>query len=316
MKAVIVPSFGDSDVLRVIDRAEPRPEPGQVLIQVEAAGVGYVDVMARNGDYQPLSEPGFIPGLEAAGTVAAVGAGVGEHWVGQRVFALTGRGAYAESVVAGIRDVVRLPEGVSAADAVALGVNALVASLGLKRANVKKGERVLVRGAGGGIGVMAAQLAALSGGAVTAITSSPERGERLRGLGVAHVEDRTTGQGGSADTYDVIADPVAGPDLGRCIEMLRPNGRYLLFGAAGGPPTPDALASVMTTYHNSPTLLAFSLNSFDADVIGPAAAELFGQAARGDLRAVIDEQIPLAEAHRAHERLESTPVFGKITLHP
>lgn len=132
---------------------------------------------------QPLSEPGFIPGVEAAGTVAVVGEGVDAYSVGQRVFALTGRGAYAESVVADARDVVRLPEGVSAAHAIAPGVNALVASLGLERANVKKGERVLVRGAGGSIGLMAAQLAALSGGEVTAITSSPERGDRLRGLG-------------------------------------------------------------------------------------------------------------------------------------
>jgi NADPH:quinone reductase-like Zn-dependent oxidoreductase len=316
VKAVIVPSFGGSDVLQVIDRAEPRPAPGQVLIQVEAAGVGYVDVMARKGDYQPLSEPGFIPGVEAAGTVAVVGEGVDAYWVGQRVFALTGRGAYAESVVADARDVVPLPEGVSAADAVALGVNALVASLGLERANVKKGERVLVRGAGGGIGLMAAQLAALSGGEVTAITSSPERGDRLRGLGVAHIQDRTAGQDGSAETYDIIVDPVAGTDIGRYIEILRPNGRYLLFGAAGGVPAPDAFGSIMSTYHNSPTLFAFSLNSVNADVVGAAAGELFSQAARGDLRAVIDEQIPLAEARRAHGRLESTPVFGKITLHP
>ncbi|WP_326687013.1 zinc-binding dehydrogenase [Streptomyces sp. NBC_01795] len=316
MKAVIVSSFGDSNALQVVDRAEPAPGPGQVLIRVEAAGVGYVDVMARNGDYQPLSEPGFVPGFEAAGTVAAVGAAVDEHWVGQRVFALTRSGAYAESVVADPRDVVRLPEGVSAADAVALGVNALVASLGLKRVNVEEGEQVLVRGAGGGIGLMAAQLAALSGGAVTAITSSPERGDRLRGLGVAHIQDRTAGQDGSADTYDIIVDPVAGVDLGRYIGMLRPNGRYLLVGSAGGAAASDVLGSIMTTYHNSPTLFAFSLNSVDADMVGAAAAELFGQAVRGDLRAIIDEQIPLAEAHRAHERLESTPVFGKITLHP
>jgi NADPH:quinone reductase-like Zn-dependent oxidoreductase len=316
MKAVIVPSFGDSDVLQVVDRATPRPAPGQVLIQVEAAGVGHVDVMARRGDYQPLSAPGFVPGVEAAGTVTAVGEGVDAHRVGQRVFAPTGRGAYAEAVVADARDIVCLPEGVSAAEAVALGVNALVASLGLKKVGVKKGDLVLVRGAGGGIGLMAAQLAALSGGTVTAITSSPERGERLRGLGVARIQDRTTGQDGGADAYDIVVDPVAGANLGRYIEMLRPNGRYLLIGAAGGVPAPDVFGSVMAAYHNSPTLYAFSLNSVDADTVGAAAAELFSQAARGDLRAVIDEQIPLTEAHRAHERLESTPVFGKITLHP
>uniref|UniRef100_A0AAU3H3F5 Zinc-binding dehydrogenase n=1 Tax=Streptomyces sp. NBC_01401 TaxID=2903854 RepID=A0AAU3H3F5_9ACTN len=316
MKAVIVSSFGDSGVLRVVDRPEPVPGPGQVLIRVEAAGVGYVDVMARNGDYQPLAEPGFVPGVEAAGTVAAVGEAADEHWVGRRVFVLTGTGAYAESVVADVRDIVRVPEGVSAADAVALGVNALVAGLGLKRANVREGERVLVRGAGGGIGLMAVQLAALSGGVVTAITSSPERGERLRGLGAAHVQDRAAGEDGSEDTYDIVVDPVAGPDLGRYIETLRPDGRYLLVGAAGGAPEPAALGSLLTTYHNSPTLLAFSLNSVSSETVGEEAAELFGRAARGELRAVVDERIPLAEARRAHERIESTPVFGKITLHP
>ncbi|MFE7122494.1 zinc-binding alcohol dehydrogenase family protein, partial [Streptomyces sp. NPDC057654] len=204
MKAVIVSSFGGPEVLRVVDRPAPRPGPGQALIRVEAAGVGYVDVMARDGDYQPLSEPGFVPGMEAAGAVAAVGEGVDEHWIGRRVFALTGTGAYAEYVVADVRGLARLPESVSSADAVALGVNALVASLGLDRTHIEKGERVLVRGAGGGIGLMAAQLAALSGGTVTAITSSPERAERLQNLGVAHVQDRTAGEDGGADAYDVI----------------------------------------------------------------------------------------------------------------
>ncbi|MFI0779682.1 zinc-binding dehydrogenase [Streptomyces sp. NPDC021212] len=142
------------------------------------------------------------------------------------------------------------------------------------------------------------------------------RADRLRDLGVARVQDRTTGQDGSADTYDIVVDPVAGPDLGRYIERLRPNGRYVLVGAAGGAPAPDAFGSILTTYHNSPTLLALSLNSVDADTAGAAAAELFGQAARGDLRAIIDEQIPLTDAWRAHERLESSPVFGKITLRP
>lgn len=317
MKAVIVPSFGDSGVLMVVDRSQPSPGPGQVLVKVEAAGVGYVDVMARKGDYQPLSEPGFIPGLEAAGTVAAVGEGVDAQWAGQRVFLWTrGGGAYAEAVVADVGDVVPLPTGVSAADAVALGVNALVAVLGLERANVEKGERVLVRGAGGGIGLMAAQLAALAGSEVTAITSSPERGDRLRGLGAAHVQNRQAGQDGRGASHDLVVDPVAGPDLGRYVESLRRNGRYLLVGAAGGVPELEVFGSFLATYHNSPTLFAFSLNSVDADTVGAAAAALFGRAVRGDLQAVIDEQFPLAEAHRAHERLESTPVFGKVILHP
>ncbi|MFE7121523.1 zinc-binding dehydrogenase, partial [Streptomyces sp. NPDC057654] len=109
---------------------------------------------------------------------------------------------------------------------------------------------------------------------------------------------------------------VAGPDLGRYIGMLRPNGRYLLCGAAGGAPEPEGLGSLLTAYHRSPTLFAFSLNSVGPEAAVAAAAGLFAQAASGDLRPVVDERIPLAEVRRAHERLASTPVFGKITLHP
>ena len=316
MKAVVVPSFGDSGVLRVVDRPRPTPGPGQVLVNVEAAGVGYVDVMARRGEYGPLSEPGFVPGLEAAGTVAAVGEGVDARWAGRRVFLSTGGGAYAEAVVADAGDVVPVPAGVTAADAVALGVNALVAVLGLQRANVAAGERVLVRGAGGGIGVMAAQWAVLAGSEVTAVTSSPERGERLRELGVAHVRDRHAGQDGRDDSYDVVADPVAGPDLGRYIESLRRNGRYVLLGSAGGAPQPDAFTSFLAAYHASPTLFAFSLNSVDRGTVGTAAEALFARAARGELHGIVDEQFSLAEAHRAHDRLESAPVFGKVVLRP
>ncbi|MFF3367126.1 quinone oxidoreductase family protein [Streptomyces misionensis] len=316
MKAVIVPSFGGAEVLAFVDRPEPDPGPGQVLVRVEAAGVGYVDVMARNGDYGPMAEAGFIPGLEAAGVVTALGEGVDERWAGQRVFLWSQGGAYAETVAVDAADTVPVPLGVSAAEAVALGVNALVARLGLERARIKEGERVLVRGAGGGIGLMAAQLATLAGAEVTAITSAPERTERLRKLGVAQVLDRHAGQDGSEYTYDVIVDPVSGADLGRYIATLRPNGRYLLVGSAGGVPTPDLFAGILAAYHDSPTLIAFSLNSVDAETVGRTAAELFELAAHGALRAVVDEQFPLAEARRAHERLESARVFGKITLHP
>ena len=189
MLAITVPAFGGPDVLRAAELPVPAPGPGQVLIAVESAGVGYVDVMARAGDYAPLAEPGFVPGLEAAGTVTATGDDVDPAWTGRRVYALTWRGAYAEQVVADLAGVVPLPTGVDAETAVALGVNALVARTGLRRAGARAGERVLVRGAGGGIGVHAVQLAAAAGAEVTAVTSSAERGVRLRELGAAHVQD-------------------------------------------------------------------------------------------------------------------------------
>ncbi|MEU6127767.1 zinc-binding dehydrogenase [Saccharopolyspora sp. NPDC047091] len=315
MLAITVPTFGGPDVLRAAELPVPAPGPGQVLIAVESAGVGYVDVMARAGDYAPLAEPGFVPGLEAAGTVTATGDDVDPAWTGRRVYALTWRGAYAEQVVADLAGVVPLPTGVDAETAVALGVNALVARTGLRRAGVQAGERVLVRGAGGGIGVHAVQLAAAAGSEVTAVTSSAERGARLRELGAAHVQDRATARE-SADAYDVVVDTVAGPELGHHLGRLRANGRYVLCGGAGGAPSADAFDAIMTGFHRSPTLIALSLNSLGAAELAAAAAELFAPATTGELRGIVDERFPLADAHRAHERLEATPVFGRLTLHP
>ncbi|WP_218157736.1 quinone oxidoreductase family protein [Saccharopolyspora shandongensis] len=316
MKAVMVSSFGSADVLDLVELADPCPGPGQVLISVQAAGVGFMDVMVRNGTYPQLTEPGVVPGAEVAGIVTAVGDGVGQEWLGRRVFALTVSSGYAELVTVGVDHVVALPEAISAPDAVALGVNALVASLGLKRVAVQPGERVLVRGAGGGIGMMAAQLATAAGAEVTAITSTPQRVDRLRQLGVAHVLDRRAGQDGGDSSYDVVIDPVGGAEITRYIELLRPNGRFLSCGAAGGVPGPDAFAGLLTTFHNSPTVFAFNVSSVGPGAIATEFADLLRRTADGALRVVVDTELPLSEVVKAHTLLESGTVFGKLVLVP
>ncbi|WP_309239616.1 zinc-binding dehydrogenase [Actinomadura sp. J1-007] len=243
MKAVAIETFGDPEGLAVIDLSVPAPDAGQVLVGVEAVGVGGVDVLIRRGAFAAYGfKEGHIPGNEVAGTVTAVGAGVDPSWVGRRVWAFTGaHGGYVEQAIAPVEKISPLPAGLSAVDAMALGNSGPVAHFALDRARFAPGESVLVRGAAGSIGIMAVQLAARVGaGAVAVTTSSAERGERLRELGATHVLDRS-GEGGGDDGdgvgapagYDVIIDIVAGADLPSFFDRLNPNGRVVAVGVVG-----------------------------------------------------------------------------------
>ncbi|GAA1678532.1 quinone oxidoreductase family protein [Streptomyces yatensis] len=312
MKAVIVRSSGD---LAVADVPEPVPGPGQVLVDVDAIGVGYVDVMARRGEYAYFPGAGSVPGLEVVGRVTAVGPNAPEAPAGRRVLALPAFGGYAEKVVADADRVFPAPPGADAADVVTLGVNALVAEGALHRAGAAAGERVLVRGAGGGIGVLATQIAHARGAEVTVVTSSPARGERLRALGAARVVDRT-GSALPGETYDVVVDTVAGPDLGKHLELLRPNGRYVLCGAAGGSPGPEAFAPLLSHFHASPTLYALSLNSLSPEDLRSSWERIVTLLADGRLSAVLDRRLPLTEADAALRLVESGKPFGKVVLSP
>ncbi|MGX7671325.1 alcohol dehydrogenase catalytic domain-containing protein [Plantactinospora sp. DSM 117369] len=183
MKAVAIIEFGGPEGLAVIDIPGPVPAQGQVLMASEAIGVGGVDVMIRSGALAAYGyREGHIPGGEVAGTVTAVGEGVDPAWVGRRVWAFTGTGGgYVEQAIAPIGEVVPLPAGLSAVDAVTLGSAGVVAHFGPSHAHFSSGEVVLVRGAAGSIGIMTVQLAALGGASAVAVTtSSPERGRRLR----------------------------------------------------------------------------------------------------------------------------------------
>ncbi|AQA15224.1 quinone oxidoreductase family protein [Streptomyces malaysiensis] len=312
MKAVVVRASGELDV---VDAPEPAPGPGQVLVDIDAIGVGYVDVMARRGEYPYFPGAGSVPGLEVVGRVTSAGPDVPGASDGQRVLALPSFGGYAEKAVADADRVLPAPPGIDAADVVGLGVNALVAESVLDRAGAAPGERVLIRGAGGGIGVLATQIAAARGGEVTVVTSSAARGERLRALGAARVVDRT----GSAlpdETYDVIVDTVAGPDMGKHLELLRPNGRYVLCGAAGGAPGPESFEPLLSRFHTSPTLIAFSLNSVAPEDLRTSWARVLTMLEEGRLSPVLDRSFPLTEAEAALRLVESGKPFGKVVLNP
>ncbi|WP_158812946.1 zinc-binding dehydrogenase [Streptomyces rimosus] len=287
-----------------------------MLVDVDAAGFGFVDVMALRGEYPGFPGVGAVPGVEVAGRVAAVGREVAEGLVGQQVLAmLPGFGGFAERIVTDAELIFPVPRGGRAVDAVAIGVNALVAELALHRVGAAAGERVLVRGAGGGIGTLATQIARARGAEVTAVTSSAARGERLRALGAAHIVDRTESAIPGAD-YDVVVDTVAGPDLEKHLELLRPNGRYILCGAAGGFPDVGSFAPLLRDFHKSLSLSALSLNSVAPEDLRQSWKRVVALLEESRVSAVVDQVFPLTEAEDALRRVAAGKAFGKVVLLP
>lgn len=312
MKAMTVKA---SRELALVDLPEPVPGPGQVLVDVEAIGVGYVDVMAVRGGYARFPGTGSVPGLEVAGRVRAAGQDVPEDLIGTRALALPAFGGYAEQVVASTEWLLPAPSGADPVELVALGVNALVAEGSLHRTGVVTGDRALVRGAGGGIGVLATQIAHARGAEVTVVTSSRERGERLRALGAAKVFDRT-GTSLPDETYDLIVDIVGGPQLPRYLKLLRPNGRYVLNGGVGGNPGPEPFAPLLHEFHKSVTFFAFSLNSLSPRDLQLSWDRVIALSVSGGLSPVLDESFPLTDAATALRRVERATSFGKVVLLP
>ncbi|MEU4654094.1 zinc-binding dehydrogenase [Streptomyces sp. NPDC023723] len=320
MKAVAIKAFGGPEGLAVIELPVPVPGAGQVRIATEAIGVGGVDAVIRSGALAAYGyRTGHVPGGEVAGTVTAVGDGVDAGWLGRRVWAFTGTGGgYAEQAVAPVAEVLPLPAGLSAVAAVTLGSASVVAHFGLAQARFTPGESVLVRGAAGSLGITAVQLAARRGaGAVAVTTSSAERGERLRELGATQVLDRSGAGGRAAPAeYDVVFDVVAGADLPSFFGRLRPSGRLVVVGAVGGQPPADFGAPVMAAFQRSLSFAAFSAATVPVADRQAVRSEQFAAAARGELRTVVHQVLPLDRAERAHRAMAAGEVFGRIVLTP
>jgi len=320
MKAVEVRTFGSPDGLAVIDLPVPVPTAGQVLIAGEAIGVGGVDAVIRSGVLAGYGfKEGHILGSEVAGTVIAVGDGVDASWVGRRVWAFTGLGGgYAELAIAPVTEILPLPAGLSAVDAVTLGSSGVVAHFALAHAHFAPGESVLVRGAAGSIGILTVHLAARGGADVVAVTtSSAERGDRLRTLGATHVLDRS-GEGGqdAPSGYDVIIDIVAGADLPSFFGRLKPNGRLVVVGIVAGQPPDDFGTAMMAAFQKSLSFATFSADTVAEPDRRAVRTAQFDAAARGELPMVVYELLPLEQAAAAHRKMDTSEVFGRIVLTP
>jgi NADPH:quinone reductase-like Zn-dependent oxidoreductase len=233
MRAVVITKHGGPGVLEVQEQADPALDPGEVRIDVAAAGINFADVMARMGLYQDAPKTPCVVGYEVAGTILELGDGVEGLTPGQRVVAGTQFGGYASQVVVPAADVIPLPDGLSFEQGAAIPVNYGTAWAGLIGfGSLQAGERVLVHSAGGGVGIAATQIAKRTGAEVYG-TASPGKHARCEELGVDHMVDYT--QGGwerGLPQFDVILDAVGGKSFRTGYDLLRPGGRLVAFGAS------------------------------------------------------------------------------------
>ena len=322
MRAIIVEKTGGPEVLTLVERPDPVPGEGELLVRVQAAGVNYVDTYQRTGLY-PRDLP-FVPGNEGAGVVTSVGPGVSAVAVGDLVAWATGDGSYAERVVIPATQVVRVPEGVSAELAAAVLLQGLTAHfLTRDTYRLTAGSRCLIHAAAGGVGRLAVQLAKSEGAEVFATVGSPEKVEIARSAGADHVIDYRTEDFGAAveaiagpRALDVVYDGVGRATFSRGLDMLRPRGTMVTFGNASGPVEPVAPLTLMikgSLYLTRPTLGDYVATAAE---LRARTADVLGRVAGGTLEVRIDATFSLAEAAQAHRRLESRMTTGKLLLVP
>ncbi|RNL80769.1 quinone oxidoreductase family protein [Halostreptopolyspora alba] len=326
MRAIVIEEQGGPEVMRPVEVADPEPGPGQVSVDLEASGVNFIDIYQRSGAYA-VPTP-FTPGLEGAGTVRAVGSGVDDLTVGQRVAWAQQPGSYAERAVVSAERAVPVPDGVSAEVAAAVMLQGLTAHyLTHSTYPVQPGDTVLVHAAAGGTGLLLTQLAKLRGGRVIATVSTEEKERLARGAGadeviryaagemeqppdVAAVARELTGGTGVAAAYDGVGANTFDASL----DSLRPRGVLALFGQSSGPVPPvdpQRLNSAGSVYLTRPSLVH---HVSERDEYRDRASDVLGLVGTGKLDVRIGARYPLADAARAHEDLASRRTTGKLLL--
>jgi NADPH:quinone reductase len=317
MKAVVIPEFGEAEVLREALIPVPEPGAGQVSIDVAYAGANFAEVLYRRGVVDvPLP---FVPGIEVSGRVRAVGDGVTELTVGQPVAALTivDSGGYAEVAVTDARLVAPLTDSASGLDlatAAALPSNSTTAFLVLEQvARLAAGESVLVHAAAGGVGSQLGQVARLLGaGRVVGTVGSAAKVEAARAFGYDEVILRADLAG--AGQFDVVVDMVGGPARQGSLDLLAPSGRLVVMGNASG--AEDVGISANELWFSNKTVSGFNLAAYSAvrpDRAGEALRRAVRAAGDGVLQVQV-ETVPLDQVVQTHRRIQAGATTGKLVL--
>ncbi|EIE98737.1 quinone oxidoreductase family protein [Saccharomonospora glauca] len=320
--AIRIERTGGPEVLDVADIDISEPGPGEVLVEVAAAGVNYIDTYQRTGIYSvPLP---YVPGIEGAGRVLAVGDGVTELSVGDRVAWQGVPGGYAGRAVVPAEAAVKIPEGVSEETAAAVLLQGITAHyLTTSTHPVREGETVLVHAAAGGVGLLLIQLAKARGARVIGTVSTPEKEQLARETGadeviryteqdfVAATRELTNGEG-----VDVVYDGVGASTYEGSLSCLRPRGLLALFGAASGPVPPidpQRLNRGGSLFLTRPTSGDYTRTREELEW---RVGELFDGLAEGRLTVRIGARYALTDARKAHEALEGRRTTGKVLLLP
>jgi NADPH2:quinone reductase len=320
---------GPPSVLRCLDVAVPEPKAGEVLIRAHAIGVGIPDTLIRAGTYSHMPPLPATPGTELSGTVEKVGDAVASRRPGQRVYASARErpqrgGHYAEYVATPAEATFVLPDGVDLDAAAALANYQVAYHMFNDALRLRNGQTVLIHAAAGGMGNALTDLAKAAGLRVIGVAGGAEKARFARDLGADHVIDRkgedvaarvaeiTGGRG-----VDAIIDPVAGPSIPGNLALLAPCGVLVIYGGLGGK-APLDLEQTLRARGNSPAIRHFTIHTWDRLVEERRAGmrAVIDMLAAGKLHPRIHAALPLAEAARAHEMLESGAVLGKLLLRP
>jgi NADPH:quinone reductase len=322
MRRVVCRAFGPVEDLEIVDEADPEPGPGDVLVEVEAAGVSFVDALIVRGDYQLRPDLPFTPGTTLCGRVVGVGADVGSPAVGDRVAALVmDFGAYTSHVALPAGRVAPVPDGVDPAiAATALESYSTLLFAVTHRVSVESGDHVVVLGAGGGIGLAAVDVARSRGAHVVAVASSEEKQRAALAAGAEHAvgyEDlkndirRLTGGGAH-----LVVDPVGGAASESALRALRPYGRFAVLGFTSGE-IPRLPANVVLIGNHAVVGVDWGdWARADPDAATALVADLLARVARGELRPPRPALRRLDEAGDALALFARRAVTGKIALVP
>jgi NADPH2:quinone reductase len=324
MRAVVCNELGPPSLLRVEERPDPEPRRGQVVVDVEAAGVNYVDALFVAGEYQIKPQVPFVPGTESAGTVSAVGEGVEGLQVRQRVLVSAGLGGFATKVVAASSAVTVLPDVLDAPSAATFTQSYSTCLYALRdRAQAQAGESVLVLGAGGGVGLAAIGVARALGCRVLGVASTDEKraaavaagAEAVLDPAAEPVKDAARSWAGGTGV-DVVIDPVGGALAEPSLRALGDRGRYCVIGFAAGDIPTIPLNQVLL---RNRTVVGIDWGIWamqHADEQHALLGDLLVMVADGRIEPVRPNEYPLDDVARALEDLLGRRVVGKIALIP
>lgn len=317
MQAVRVTSFGAPPTR--IDTAAPVPGPGEVLVEVAAAGLNFADLLMIDGSYQDTPEPPFTLGMELSGTVVALGPDTDAPAIGTRVAAFTGQGALAELAAVPADRCIPLPGAVSFRDAAAFPIAYGTSHLALtRRARLRAGERLVVLGAAGGVGLTAVELGAAIGAEVVAIARGADKLRAAKAAGAHHLIDAREADlragikalGGA----DVVYDAVGGEGFTAAMRATNPEGRILVIGFASGD-VPRIAANHLLVKNID--VMGFYWGGYlkvDPGALRDSLTELAGMIAEGRITPHIGATLPFDRALEALDLLRDRAVAGKIVV--
>jgi len=319
MRAVVVNEPGGVDALEVVERPDPEPRPGEVVVRVRAAGVNRADVLQRQGLYKPPEGATDVLGLECSGEVAALGDGVSGFAVGDPVCALLSGGGYAELVAVPAGQVAPVPEGLDLVDAGGLmettcTVWANVVMLG----GLEAGQRLLVHGGGSGIGTTAIQVATALGARVATTVGSDAKADFCRELGadlVVNYREQDFAEVLRDDPADVVLDIIGAKYLASNISVLAKNGRLVIIGLQGGVKAEINLSALMSHQGSvAGTLLRARSAEEKAEIVADTVRHVWPMVSDGLVRPVVHASFPFDEVAAAHQVLEDSSHIGKVLL--